>query len=204
MINMSGKYLKLLLFLLIVPIVYGCGSFNPYSMLPKDDRYIKPMKPEIVIPDSVLSELNKFKLRSWRYIVIHHSASDSGNAATIGKYHKNVKGWVNGLGYHFLIGNGNGSKEGQIEVGDRWMEQIDGAHAGNDKYNRYGIGICLVGNFEDRYPSKKQISSLVYLVDYLQNRCNIPKENVVLHKSVRKTVCPGRYFPYNEVFASLR
>jgi hypothetical protein len=36
--------------------------------------------------------------------------TDSGDAASIGKYHKDEKGWVNGLGYHFLIGNGTAQK----------------------------------------------------------------------------------------------
>ena len=201
MIRLSGKYLRLLL-LLLIPIVYGCGGTPSYTYIPKD-RY-KTMKPEITIPDSILSELNKFKVRPWKYIVIHHSASDSGNASSIGKYHKNVKGWANGLGYHFLIGNGHGSNEGQIEVGNRWDEQIDGAHAGNDKYNKYGIGICLVGNFENKPPTDSQMSSLLYLINYLQKRCNIPDSNIVMHRNFRKTVCPGKHFPYNEVLARLR
>ncbi len=192
-----------LILLFVLPIMYGCGSTLPVSVLSERDRY-RPMRSNIIVPDSILSELNKFKTRSWRYIVIHHSASDSGNASTIDKYHREVKGWSNGLGYHFLIGNGNGSHEGKIEVGDRWNEQKDGAHAGNDKYNKYGIGICLVGNFDNSYPSDSQISSLLYLVDYLQNRCNIPRENIVMHRDFRKTACPGRNFPYNKVLARLK
>ncbi len=200
MISFRGACLILLF---AVPIMYGCGSTKPVSELPMK-KWHRPMERKITIPDSILSELNKFKIRPWKYIVIHHSASDKGNASTIGKYHRDVKGWVNGLGYHFLIGNGNGAKKGQIEVGDRWSDQIDGAHAGNDEYNKHGIGICLVGNFENSYPSDSQISSLLYLIDYLQERCNIPKRNIMLHKNFRKTSCPGRHFPYNEVLARLK
>ncbi len=187
---------------LIIPVLYGCSSTH-VSTLPPVYKPAKP-KPEIVIPDSIMSELNKFKIRPWKYIVIHHSASDSGNAASIGKYHKNEKGWVNGLGYDFLIGNGKGSRDGQIEVGNRWNDQIDGAHAGNPEYNKYGIGICLIGNFENDHPTESQVSSLLYLINYLQERCNIRKDNVIMHKTFRKTVCPGRHFPYNKVMASLR
>ena len=186
---------------LIVPLLYGCSSTYVSTLPP-----YKPKKPktEIVIPKSIMSELNKFKIRSWKYVVIHHSASDSGNAASIGKYHKDEKGWVNGLGYHFLIGNGTDSRDGQIEVGNRWDDQIDGAHAGNDKYNKDGVGICLVGNFENEKPSSSQLSSLTYLINYLQERCNIPRNQVIMHRTFRKTACPGRHFPYYKVMASLK
>jgi N-acetyl-anhydromuramyl-L-alanine amidase AmpD len=151
-----------------------------------------------------MSELNKFKIRPWKYIVLHHSATDEGNARRFDKHHREEKGWVNGLGYHFLIGNGTDSEDGQIEAGNRWVDQIDGAHAGNDKYNKQGVGICLVGNFENEEPSSLQLSSLTYLINYLQERCNIPKNHVIMHKDFRKTACPGSHFPDTEVMASLR
>ena len=186
---------------LIVPLLYGCSSTYVSTLPPYKP---KEPKPEIVIPESIMSELNKFKVRPWKYVVIHHSATDSGDAASIGEYHRDKKGWVNGLGYHFLIGNGTDSRDGQIEVGNRWDDQIDGAHAGNDKYNKQGVGICLVGNFENEEPSSSQLSSLTYLINYLQERCNIPRNQVIMHKDFRKTACPGSHFPYNKVMASLR
>jgi hypothetical protein len=188
----------------LVPVLYGCGS-TQVSTLPTTYKPKKPIpKPELVVPYSIQKELNQFKIRPWKYIVIHHSASDYGDAASIGKYHKINRGWVNGLGYDFVIGNGSGSRDGQIEVGNRWNRQIDGAHAGNPEYNKYGIGICLVGNFENDYPTNPQISSLLYLINYLQKRCNIHKDNIIVHKTFRQTACPGRNFPYNKVMASLK
>lgn len=201
MIKSKYSFFKFLIF--IVPALYGCSSTH-VSTLPTTYKPEKTVpSPEIFIPYSVQKELNQFQLRPWKYIVIHHSASNSGNADTIGKYHKNNRGWVNGLGYDFVIGNGNGSRDGQIEVGNRWNQQIDGAHAGNAEYNKYGIGICLIGNFENEYPTNPQISSLLYLVDYLQKRCRIHKNNIIMHKTFRQTECPGRHFPYNKVLASL-
>ncbi|WP_162532180.1 peptidoglycan recognition family protein [Candidatus Scalindua japonica] len=204
MIKYKWAYLMFLIF--IMPVMYGCSS-TQVTTLPTLPTY-KPEKPlpniDIVIPYGVRKELNQFKIRPWKYIVIHHSASDRGNAVSIDKYHKEERGWVNGLGYDFLIGNGNGSRDGQIEVGGRWNKQIDGAHAGNPEYNKYGIGICLVGNFDNDYPTNQQISSLLYLINYLQKRCNIPKENIIMHKTFRKTVCPGKRFPYNKLMARLK
>lgn len=140
----------------------------------------------------------------WRYIVIHHSASNTGNAAEFDKFHKKVKKWSNGLGYDFVIGNGRGSGNGQIETGPRWIRQIDGAHAGIKEYNKHGIGICLVGNFEDDRPTENQIASLVSLIRYLQDRFNIPSENVIMHRHVKSTDCPGEHFPYYDILANIR
>ncbi len=199
MIKYKWSYLIFLIF--IIPVMCGCGSSTRVSTW----RTYKSRKSQPdVVPYSIRKELNQFKIRPWKYIVIHHTASDSGNATSIGKYHKEKRGWSNGLGYDFLIGNGNGSRDGQIEVGNRWNLQIDGAHAGNPEYNKYGIGICLVGNFDKDYPTHRQFSSLLYLINYLQERCNIHKDKVILHKTFRKTDCPGNHFPYDKLLARLK
>jgi hypothetical protein len=194
MVKYKWPYLRILFF--AIPILYGCST--PVSMIPPIRE-----EPGIIIPRAILSEFDKFKVRRWKYIVIHHSASYKGNASSIDKYHRNIKGWENGLGYDFVIGNGRGSRDGQIEVGGRWNKQIKGAHAGDDEYNEYGVGICLIGNFEKNRPTRSQISSLVYLIKYLQRRCNIPKRNVIMHRDIKDTVCPGRRFPHYKLMARL-
>ncbi len=194
MVKYKWPYLRILFF--AIPILYGCST--PVSMVPPIRE-----EPGIIIPRAILSEFDKFKVRRWKYIVIHHSASYKGNASSIDKYHRNIKGWENGLGYDFVIGNGRGSRDGQIEVGGRWNKQIKGAHAGDDEYNEYGVGICLIGNFEKNRPTRSQISSLVYLIKYLQRRCNIPKRNVIMHRDIKDTVCPGRRFPHYKLMARL-
>jgi N-acetyl-anhydromuramyl-L-alanine amidase AmpD len=141
----------------------------------------------------------------WRYIVLHHSATHNGSATQFDTFHREVRGWENGLGYHFVIGNGTDSGDGEIEVGKRWRNQLQGAHAGEPRYNRLGIGICLVGNFEEGgKPTRKQIKSLISIVHYLSERYDIPLSSVVLHKEVHDTACPGRNFPYKKVMKGLR
>ena len=39
-----------------------------------------------------------------------------------------IENMQNGLAYHFVIGNGTSTGNGQIEVGDRWRRQINGGH----------------------------------------------------------------------------
>lgn len=135
--------------------------------------------------------------RDWKHIVIHHSASAFGSASQIDKWHRD-KGW-DGLGYDFVIGNGTGSADGQVEVGYRWRQQLVGAHAqtpGPSNYmNEHGIGIVLVGDFNRTKPTALQMRSLERLAEFLIGYCRIPQSQVLLHEDVKGTECPGRHFP---------
>jgi len=137
----------------------------------------------------------------WEYVVLHHSATNEGNADNFDKYHRDKKKWEHGLAYHFVIGNGHGSGNGEIEVGDRWKQQLHGAHTANMDLNRISIGICLVGNFEeDNEPTNNQLASLVSLVSYFSEKYHIPKSRIVRHSQVlqKGTACPGKNFPYKQ------
>jgi hypothetical protein len=130
--------------------------------------------------------------RPWKWIVIHHSATPAGGAARFDKEHRD-QGWDE-LGYHFVIGNGSDTPDGLIEVGNRWTRQKHGAHAKtpDNRFNDYGIGICLVGNFETGRPSRKQMQSLANVVAYLMQRYDIPANRVIGHDDTgRSTACPG-------------
>jgi len=129
----------------------------------------------------------------WTWIIIHHSDSAYGSAAIINKWHQD-RGFDE-LGYHFVIGNGTNSGDGQIEVGPRWPKQKWGAHdnALDNRYNTNGIGICLVGNFNDTHPTPKQLHSLIRLVVYLMRTYDIPPDRILGHGETKVTQCPGRY-----------
>lgn len=133
-------------------------------------------------------------MRPWRYIVIHHSDTATGSGASFDKYHREHNGWKE-LGYHFVIGNGTGSADGQIEVGGRWTRQMIGAHAGVAKFNEQGIGICLVGDFDHNRPTAAQMQSLAWLCAELMQSCRISSQNIIGHSDAKsgQTRCPGRY-----------
>jgi hypothetical protein len=137
--------------------------------------------------------------KDWTAIIIHHSATDRGNAAIFDKDHRENHGW-DGVGYDFVIGNGTNSGDGQVEVTFRWRQQITGAHCKTpDNWaNEDGIGICLVGNFNNYLPTNRQMQSLAELTRFLQKRYNIPKSSIYGHKNTRGarvTDCPGHMFP---------
>ena len=133
------------------------------------------------------------RANAWQWIVIHHSATTTGGAAAFNKEHRS-KGWDE-LGYHFVIGNGTDTGDGQVEVGSRWPRQKWGAHAktADNRFNDFGIGICLVGNFDISKPTDAQLQSLSKLVAHLMKTYGIPAHRIVGHGDTgRATECPGR------------
>ena len=139
--------------------------------------------------------------RPWRWIVIHHSDTTTGGAAAFDKMHR-AKGWDE-LGYDFVIGNGTDTADGLVEVGPRWVKQKIGAHAKtpDNRFNEYGVGICLVGNMMVQHPTAKQLRSTEKLVAFLMKTYHIPVDHVLGHGMTKPTDCPGRY---TDVFAIRR
>ena len=146
--------------------------------------------------------------KKWVAVVIHHSATEKGNAAIFDKLHKEQNHWE-GVGYDFVIGNGTDSGDGQVEVTFRWRKQIPGAHCGGTSgnwANKDGIGICLVGNFCYRAPTARQMQSLLKLVRFLQKRYGIPRSRIYGHNTTpgaRVTACPGKKFPMSRLKSML-
>ena len=142
----------------------------------------------------------------WKYIVIHHSGVDEGTLKSIDRYHREERHMENGLAYHFLIGNGNGMSDGEIAVGNRWKEQLDGGHLRSEEQNRIALGICLIGNFDNTKPTRKQLSSLENLIRALMKRCDLPASAVRTHQQINivRTECPGSKFPTRAFLARLK
>ena len=139
--------------------------------------------------------------RAWSSVVLHHSATRGGNVASIDAVHREHKDrfgnpWL-GIGYHFVVGNGRQMADGAIEPTFRWLEQLAGAHAGSRDFNESGIGICLIGNFDERAPTAKQMAALRELLQALTQRYAIP------HRDVQTTLCPGWLFPWDQAVAGL-
>jgi hypothetical protein len=141
--------------------------------------------------------------RAWRWIVIHHSGpSAKGNAFEFDKLHRAPPRNWDELGYHFVIGNGTGSGDGQVEVGSRWLKQKHGAHCAtpSHQFNDFGVGVCLVGDFEtaSNRPSLAQWASLVALCRFLCREYDIRPDHILGHRDAQaaegevNTECPGK------------
>jgi N-acetylmuramoyl-L-alanine amidase len=173
-------------------------GFWPWSLSrPKAYRYLT---------SSVIEAIRRapVKRRRWQFIVVHNSGTRQGNARAFDYYHRNVRRMRNGLAYHFVIGNGTSSGNGQIEVGDRWRRQINGGHVHSDYLNNISLGICLVGDFNRDQPTRAELESCEELIRYLRERCGkVGMRSIIVrpHREMNPprwaTDCPGDDFPYS-------
>jgi LysM repeat protein len=159
------------------------------------------------LPPEVQSKLEAIKVapKRWQRIVIHHSGTPLDTPKSMDRYHRSERRMENGLAYHFVIGNGVRTKDGEIYVGRRWMDQLDGGHLASSSLNSTSIGICLIGDFNQQPPSEKQLEALHLLTTYLMKRCGVSKSNVRTHRQIntRPTQCPGSKFPTQSFVATL-
>jgi hypothetical protein len=122
------------------------------------------------------------------------------------RYHSQERHMENGLAYHFVIGNGSGMGDGEVFVGRRWTDQLDGGHVASESQNKVALGICLVGNFDLNKPTPRQMKSLNALIDSLLARCDLSASGVKTHQqiNVMHTRCPGMNFPARAFLKELR
>jgi hypothetical protein len=141
---------------------------------------------KIVQIDNLFKVIEHAGIRAWEFITVHHTGNGVINdkrhwGQLIDDIHRNERDWENGMGYHFLI-----NPDGVIEVGDRWIKQLDGAH--NRGRNDISLGIGFVGNFSDlnQLPTKEQLDSF-HGIRYQFS--NLPiRPHCVFHN----TECPGK------------
>ncbi|MBV9673110.1 MAG: N-acetylmuramoyl-L-alanine amidase [Verrucomicrobia bacterium] len=136
----------------------------------------------------------------WKYIIVHNSGTRQGNARIFDYYHRHIRKMPNGLAYHFVVGNGTSSGNGEIEIGNRWMRQLSGGHVHSDYLNYISLGICLVGDFNRDLPTKAQYEALDELIRYLRQRVGkVDGQYSIVrgHREInpRPTDCPGGRFP---------
>jgi LysM repeat protein len=177
------------------------GISSP-NLIKVGQKIIIPVKgstkpPPSLLPSSLIKSLSSIKPYpgKWKKIIIHHSATPVDDAMNMHRVHK-ARGMKNGLAYHFVISNGSRKAyDGEVYIGTRWKDQLDGGHVKKQSWNKTCIGICLIGNFELKPPSTKQFNSLEGLCKYLMSRCNIAKSNVTTHKLLHPghTACPGKF-----------
>ena len=156
------------------------------------------VKAPSLLPSTLLRTLATIRPKSgkWKKIIIHHSATPVDDAMNMHRVHK-ARGMKNGLAYHFVVSNGSRkATDGEVFIGGRWKGQLDGGHVKKLSWNQTCIGICLIGNFEIKPPTSRQMKTLEGLCEYLMKRCSIPKSQVTTHKVLHKghTACPGKYF----------
>jgi hypothetical protein len=182
-------------------VIQKSGSEQEAEQVPADHRggagwrYLTPAVRKAI--DDARVARNR-----WKYVIVHNSGTRQGSARIFDYYHRHVRRMPNGLAYHFVIGNGSSSGNGQIEIGNRWTVQLAGGHVHSDYLNYISIGICLVGDFNRDLPTEAQYGALDELIRYLRQRVGKIDghySTVRAHKEInpRPTDCPGNRFPIN-------
>ena len=130
----------------------------------------------------------------WEYLYIHHSKTTGGNALQLAD-------GANDVGDHFVIGNGDGLIDGELQISQRWNHQQPAASpAGTIKVQPNCVSICLIGDFDRRPPTPMQLGRLGQLVQAMQLRCHIPANRIQwLSDGTGPTSASaagiGKYFP---------
>lgn len=134
-----------------------------------------------------------WKEKRWRYIIVHHTASDLGNLEYYRRIHQQERGWDD-IAYHFVINNGSFQTiPGQIEESNLWKERRRGYSTSNKWVNTFAIAIVIVGNLNNHPPLPQQYESLINLLVQLSKQYNIPPERIIGHREIQNTECPGKY-----------
>lgn len=178
-----------------------CGGLYALNGAPKA-RLEGLALPALLAPGGTASVNAIFSTRQpldrnrWQAIVINHSGSSIGRPESLDTQAR-AQG-LKELGYHFVIGNGNGMDDGELFVGRRWRDQVPGAHVGGKDgnwYNQRAIGICIVGDGDKGRLTDAQMERLTDLTASLCRRMGISPSRVYMHSDLAPTTSPGRLFP---------
>ena len=127
---------------------------------------------------------------AWKMIILHMSGQDTDTPGGLTKWA--LENGYDDTPYHFII-----DTRGRLFYGRPLTRQ--GCH-GNKTANEHGIGIAMIGNFNEHKPSSAQLRSTARLCALLRIVYNILPSNIYGHKEVRNkpTSCPGDKFPLNK------
>lgn len=130
-------------------------------------------------------------LKKIKFIAVHHSQRKIDSVKRIRDLHVKINKWED-IGYHWLI-----DKKGKLCKGR--SEKFIGAHVYG--HNKNSLGVCLIGNYDEEKPTKKQIQTLIKFLKEKTKKYKIPVKNILGHREfpdVTKT-CPGKFVDMDEI-----
>ena len=141
-------------------------------------------KPEVI--DKYTTTHHSARTRKIDSIIIHYTTGDDymGAVRTFEKpyWREDLQRWIR-TSAHYIVGRKGELVQMVLDNRAAW-------HAGNKEQNHRSIGIEHAAA-----PGKKltqsQSSKSIELIKWLMAEYNIPKQNIIGHKCVRNTDCPG-------------
>ncbi|HOQ05007.1 MAG TPA: hypothetical protein PKY88_07340 [Anaerohalosphaeraceae bacterium] len=103
----------------------------------------------------------------WNRIEVYYSRTNSGNAGDVAMI-SSLRGTAR-ADFHFLVGNGKGAGDGQIQCTDSWVQQ---------KTTNGIIRICVVADLYDSPVTAYQLRRTAALVEALSRRFNIKTQYI--------------------------
>ncbi|MBA3845690.1 MAG: N-acetylmuramoyl-L-alanine amidase [Planctomycetes bacterium] len=123
-------------------------------------------------------------------LTVHHTDEHGGMVGLpdievirrIENYHRGPeKRWA-AIGYHYLIG-----KDGRVYEGRPTKYQ--GAHVSGANENN--VGISVIGDFQRKLPSARQLAALQSFLNDTRDRFKVGRSRVYGHRDLNRSICPG-------------
>lgn len=116
----------------------------------------------------------------WNSIEIFFSGTKGGSLAELAAA-RGTAGAAE-LNCHFVICNGNGADDGDIQPTEKWQKQWSSRPGATWQGSERTIRVCMVGDGVAVTPTNYQLKRLEMLLEALCRKFNIPAENVYLPK----------------------
>ncbi len=184
-------FLSLLVVLTLTSLLLQAMSRSPMQPDAADTLFAYGVGDSI---DSIFRMTVPVQPTHWQYLYIHHTKTANGNALMLG-------GGPEGVADHFIIGNGDGLADGELQISQRWNHQQSAlSPTGNLVVEPNCVSICMVGDYDRKPPTPMQLGRLGQLVQALQLRCRIPANRVEWLNDATgakggSVAGIGRYFP---------
>ena len=126
--------------------------------------------------EKVISSHTSLYQRRWSYLEIYYSGTKTGDmehSASPG-----VPSCPEDINCHFVIFNGFGTVDGQIQSTEKWQKQLSVTPARTSYVNGQTIRICIIADGKTTVATDFQIKRVEALVEGLSRKFNIQPESI--------------------------
>ena len=144
------------------PLPAGAFSLASYSRLNSVENIIEAQVPLMA--------------GRWSNVEVYYSRTAGGNIGQLASMSGLVS--TKDVNFHFVIYNGKGGIDGQIETTNRWLNQLSCLPTGSMLTNTGTIRICIVGDAPAASATDSQIKRTSAIVEQLARAFKIHPENI--------------------------